>query len=97
MFDFASLGRPMIFFAYDLEQYRDELRGFYLDFDKEAPGPILTTTAEVITALMELDGVAQKYGDMIASFAATYAPLDDGHASDRVLDVLFADSTGDRK
>ena len=97
MFDFASLGRPMIFFAYDLEHYRDELRGFYLDFDKEAPGPILTTTAEVLTALMELDGVAQKYGDMIASFAATYAPLDDGHASDRVLDVLFADSTGDRK
>ena len=97
MFDFASLGRPMIFFAYDLEHYRDELRGFYLDFDKEAPGPILTTTAEVLTALMDLDSVAQKYGDMIASFAATYAPLDDGHASDRVLDVLFADSTGDRK
>ena len=89
MFDFASLGRPMIFFAYDLGHYRDQLRGFYLDFDKEAPGPILTTTSEVVAALAGIDDVAQRYREKITKFAATYAPLDDGHASDRVLDALF--------
>ena len=36
MFDFAVTGKPMLFFAYDLERYRDEVRGFY--FDLEAPG-----------------------------------------------------------
>ena len=28
---------------YDLEKYRDVLRGFYLDIEKELPGPILKT------------------------------------------------------
>jgi CDP-glycerol glycerophosphotransferase (TagB/SpsB family) len=27
MFDFANTGRPMLFFTYDLEHYRDRLRG----------------------------------------------------------------------
>ena len=39
MFDFAATGRPMLFFTYDLEHYRDQLRGFYFDFEAEAPGP----------------------------------------------------------
>ncbi len=42
-FDFACLRRPIIFYAYDLEAYRDELRGFYLDYETELPGPIVTT------------------------------------------------------
>ena len=39
MFDFANTGRPMLFFTYDLETYRDEVRGFYFDFLERAPGP----------------------------------------------------------
>src|SRR5690606_3781780 len=34
-FDYALLGRPMVFHAYDLESYRDNLRGFYLDYESE--------------------------------------------------------------
>ena len=34
-FDFANLKRPMLFFTYDLEKYRDVLRGFYIDIEKE--------------------------------------------------------------
>src|SRR5262249_17961035 len=33
MFDFANTGRPMLFFTYDLEHYRDNLRGFTFDFE----------------------------------------------------------------
>src|SRR5699024_3040004 len=29
-FDYANLKRPILFYTYDLEKYRDELRGFYL-------------------------------------------------------------------
>ena len=32
---------------------------------------------------------AQRYREKITKFAATYAPFDDGHASERVLDTLF--------
>src|SRR5699024_9675578 len=40
-FDYAILNRSVLFFTYDLESYRDNLRGFYFDFEKEAPGPLL--------------------------------------------------------
>ncbi|MBO1910182.1 CDP-glycerol glycerophosphotransferase family protein, partial [Microvirga sp. 3-52] len=32
-FDFANLKRPILFYTYDLENYRDKLRGFYLDIE----------------------------------------------------------------
>lgn len=38
MFDFVNTGRPMLFFTHDLEAYRDDLRGFYIDPEAEAPG-----------------------------------------------------------
>jgi CDP-glycerol glycerophosphotransferase len=47
-FDYANLKRPMLFFTYDLEKYRDVLRGFYIDIEEELPGPLLFTTEGVI-------------------------------------------------
>ncbi len=55
-FDYANLQRPMIFFVYDLESYRDQLRGFYFDFEKEAPGPLVKTTEEIILEIRKLEG-----------------------------------------
>src|SRR5699024_6768720 len=43
-FDYANLKRPILFFAYDLEKYRDQLRGFYIDIEKELPGPLVKTS-----------------------------------------------------
>jgi hypothetical protein len=40
MFDFAITGKPLYFYTYDLAHYRDEMRGFYFDFEAEAPGPL---------------------------------------------------------
>src|SRR5699024_8605774 len=34
-FDYANLKRPILFYVYDIEEYRDTLRGFYVDFEKE--------------------------------------------------------------
>ena len=42
-FDYANLRKPILFFTYDINKYRDTLRGFYMDFEKEAPGPLLKT------------------------------------------------------
>src|SRR5699024_4338327 len=37
-FDYATLKRPMIFYCHDIDEYRDHIRGFYFDFENEAPG-----------------------------------------------------------
>src|SRR5699024_5114208 len=34
-FDYANLNRPILFYVYDIEEYRDQLRGFYIDFESE--------------------------------------------------------------
>ncbi|WP_432929831.1 CDP-glycerol glycerophosphotransferase family protein [Microbispora sp. CA-135349] len=83
MFDFACTGRPMVFFAPDLERYRDEVRGFYFDFEDEAPGPVLRTGDDVLDVLRhgDLGPFAARY----ERFARRYCPWDDGHASARVV------------
>jgi CDP-glycerol glycerophosphotransferase len=89
MFDFAVTGRPMLFFTYDLAAYRDKLRGFCFDFEAEAPGPLLTTSDEVLAALTDTDRAVASYRDAYRAFAAKYCPLDDGKAGARVCDRLF--------
>jgi CDP-glycerol glycerophosphotransferase len=89
MFDFAPTGKPMLFFTYDLEQYRDSLRGFYFDFEAEAPGPLLDTSDEVTAALADIDAVAAKHQASYEAFAAKFCPLDDGKAAARACDRIF--------
>ena len=50
-FDFANLKRPILFYAYDFDEYADEIRGMYMDMEKELPGPILRTNDAVVDAL----------------------------------------------
>ena len=89
MFDFAPTGRPMLFFTYDLREYRDQIRGFYFDFEAQAPGPLLATSDEVVAALADIDSVAAKYHQAAAAFAARFCPLDDGQAAARACDRIF--------
>ncbi|RKS10085.1 CDP-glycerol:poly(glycerophosphate) glycerophosphotransferase [Nocardiopsis sp. Huas11] len=89
MFDFANTGRPMLFFTYDLESYRDNLRGFYFDFEETAPGPLLTRSDDVIGALLDIDRVAEEHRGTYRSFVERFCPLDDGHAAERVVDRVF--------
>jgi CDP-glycerol glycerophosphotransferase (TagB/SpsB family) len=89
MFDFAVTDRPVLLFTYDLADYRDRLRGFYFDLEEIAPGPLLTTSDEVLSALGDLEAVAAAHADRLAAFRRTFCPYDDGHATDRVLDLFF--------
>lgn len=39
-YDYSVLKRPIYFYMYDIESYREELRGFYIDIYKDLPGKI---------------------------------------------------------
>jgi CDP-glycerol glycerophosphotransferase len=88
MFDFAATGRPMVFYAYDLPKYSTK-RGLYVDLPDIAPGPVLSTSADVIEALRSIDEVAQAHADRYDAFRATFAPRDDGKATARVVDHIW--------
>jgi CDP-glycerol glycerophosphotransferase len=95
MFDFAVTAKPELFFVPDLETYRDTTRGFYFEFEPVAPGPLLTDTDGVIAALRDLPAVTAAHADRYATFRERFAHLEDGHATQRVLDRLLR-TQGDR-
>ena len=90
-FDFSVTEKPMFFFCSDLEEYRDELRGFYLDFPKVAPGPISTDEIQLIKDIRMVFGPdKEKWHEKIVDFKKWFNSYDDGRASERVLDILSA-------
>ena len=89
MFDYAVTGKPMLFFTYDIESYRDRLRGFYFDLTEQAPGPLVRTTEDLAESLGDLARVESDFKQVYAGFRETYCPWDDGKASGRVVDRLL--------
>jgi CDP-ribitol ribitolphosphotransferase len=87
IYEFALLGRPMVFFAPDYEVYEAE-RGFYFDYRTGVPGPIFETTEGVAGYLragrFDLARV-ERFRD--ASF-----DIADGRSTARVTDELIVPS-----
>jgi CDP-glycerol glycerophosphotransferase len=90
MFDFAVTAKPMAFFVDDLEHYRDELRGFYVDLLADAPGPVVRTRSDLAAALRRLAAGDDAWDDAYARFRERYTSLEDGKATRRVLERFFA-------
>ncbi len=97
MFDFGVTGKPQLFYTYDLATYRDSLRGFYFDFAPIAPGPLLETTPELIAALRDLDAVSERYEERYAAFRERFCHLEDGHATERVIERLLTARASGRR
>ena len=77
------MDRPMIFFAYDLEEYGD-WRGFYYDYEELTPGPVVRTTEEIV-------GWIQKGKfDMepLRVFRERFMSACDGHATERLMELV---------
>lgn len=89
MFDYALLDRPLLFFAYDLDDYRDNLRGFNFDFEAEAPGPILSTTEEVLVALKQIDKIRAQHEDAYRKFVENYCLFEQGTAAKQIYQQVF--------
>jgi CDP-glycerol glycerophosphotransferase len=93
MFDFAVTGKPLLYLTYDLEYFQNELRGFYFDLAEVAPTPLLRTSAELVEALADLDAVTAASAERYARFRETFCSLEDGSATERVLDLIFPADT----
>ena len=85
-FDYSILKRPMIFYMYDLEEYKGKLRDFYFDIS-ELPGPIIEKESDLIKAIKDTNKF--KYDKKYKAFNDKYTYLDDGKASERVVKEIF--------
>lgn len=86
VFEYSLFEKPMIFFAYDLDNYYD-WRGFYYDYKDFVPGPILKNTEQIIEYINDVD---KKFDvDVVKNFRKKFMGACDGHATDRIIDLVF--------
>lgn len=88
-FDFGILKRPQVFFSYDLAKYKDDLRGFYLDYYKDLPGPIYEDAYSMAMVLKDIDVLESKYKTELNRFHERFCNLEDGQAADRIVEKIL--------
>jgi CDP-glycerol glycerophosphotransferase len=90
-FDFAVTGKPILLFAPDLEEFQDKIRGTYWDLEMEFPGPVVRSTGELIEHLRDLSSVEAQWQRRYSDFRDRFCHLEDGRATQRVVEAAFAD------
>ncbi len=97
VFEYSLFGRPMAFFAYDVDDYCD-WRGFYYDYDSLTPGPVFRENAELIDYLTRIPEVFDV--QRVRSFRDKFMSACDGHSTERIYEEVFVpplDSPGKKK
>ena len=89
VFEYSLFEKPMIFFAYDLEDYFD-WRGFYYKYDEFVPGPICRSGQEVLACIKVVKTDFDK--GIVTQFKEKYMSACDGHATERIMKLVMGDS-----
>lgn len=84
-FDYANLKRPIIFYMYDYDSYKNTLRDFYID-TKELPGPIVKAQDELGECILNSQKIFDTYSDTYSRFISRFCCHEDGNAAKRVVE-----------
>ncbi|MFD1037146.1 CDP-glycerol glycerophosphotransferase family protein [Virgibacillus byunsanensis] len=83
-FEFSLLNKPMVFFAYDLEEYAQN-KGFWEDYEELVPGPVVKTTGELIDVLKN----GEYRLEQVRDFANEWNKYSNGKSSKRLINTLY--------
>ncbi|WP_051656765.1 CDP-glycerol glycerophosphotransferase family protein [Butyrivibrio sp. AE3004] len=86
IFEYSLFEKPMIFFAFDLDEYFD-WRGFYYDYDELTPGPVVSTNEEMIDYIKHVDERFDK--EKVHEFKKKFMASCDGNATYKVIREFF--------
>lgn len=81
IFEYALLNKPMLFYAFDLEQYEHD-RSFYFDYKSFVPGKIVINSEEIIKAIQDGDFRC----DRIPAFREKFMGACDGECVRRIAE-----------
>jgi teichoic acid glycerol-phosphate primase len=85
-YEFSLLHKPMIFFTYDLEEYRHE-RGLMGDFEENLPGPMVKRTDTII----ELIKTGRFDLEVVDYYAEKWNQYSKGSSSQNLVRSLFTE------
>lgn len=86
IYDYMLLRKPGFIFATDIEDYDTE-RGFYYPLSS-TPFPVATNNEELLENVQNFDEV--KYLQELEKFLEGKGCIDDGHASERIVDLIVS-------
>ncbi|WP_437137228.1 CDP-glycerol glycerophosphotransferase family protein [Bacillus safensis] len=75
-FEFANSKKPILFYAYDYQLYKEEIRGFYLDMYKDLPGPVLEKQQQLFNAIRNIHYIEDEYREKYNEFYQKYCSLE---------------------
>lgn len=84
LFDYLLTGKPSFIYAPDMEEY-ENTRGLYYPLS-EAPCPLAQSSDELVAQVRAFDAAA--YREKTNRFLAEKGCVDDGHAAEKVVDLL---------
>lgn len=88
-FDYAILRKPIYFYMYDLKEYEENLRGFYLDINKDLPGEVITNETKLLKSIKDNKSYYKDNENKLDRFNERYNNLQDGKCSEKVLKYIF--------
>ena len=85
VFEYSLFEKPMIFYAYDYDNYCD-WRGFYYDYSEFTPGPVVQTEDELLDSIKNIDTQFDK--QRVIDFKEKFMGSCDGHATERIIELM---------
>lgn len=85
VFEYSLFEKPMIFYAYDYDNYCD-WRGFYYDYSEFTPGPVVQTADELLNSIKNIDTQFDK--QKVIDFKEKFMGSCDGHATERIIALM---------
>lgn len=90
--DFLILNRPIIYYMYDYNEYKNFDSGLYWDADTFAAGKIVSTFDDLLIALEESLSMVDEYEEKRKKVKDFFMSYEDGHCCERICKVIFSDS-----
>ena len=88
-FDYAHSKRPILFFVPDLNHYVENVRGLYLNMEKELPGPLIKNNDELVNAIRNIDDVVNEYESKYDEFYKRFCSLCKGKSAKKIIKKVF--------
>ena len=88
-FDYAHSRRPILFFVPDLNHYIENVRGLYLNMEKELPGPLIKDNDQLIDTIKNIDEISNDFADKYDEFYQRFCSLCDGDSSEKIIKKIF--------
>ncbi len=89
MFDYAILNRPIILFTYDYEEYKNKLRGVYVDIEEESPGKIVYTSKELEEAIININQIEEETKDLRRKFQEKFLQYESKDSSKKIFNKVI--------